>query len=158
MKAEGGASPPPKPKMLIPQLTKGELEITQAISDNWVRVGDLFRAMDTDGNGVVDKREFRLALKHLGLQVCTHAHPCTPMHTHAHTCTYMRTHAHTCTMGSQAKRHEVDDIFNKWDADGSGELDFEEVRMCICVHMCKCAYVHICTRKCTYGHMCMVAS
>ena len=49
-----------------------EIEITQAISDNWVRVSDLFKAMDTDGNGVVDKKEFRLALKHLGIHAKRH--------------------------------------------------------------------------------------
>jgi Ca2+-binding EF-hand superfamily protein len=44
-------------------------QIRDALSANLTRVIDLFREWDDDGNGNVSKREFRLALPMLGLQI-----------------------------------------------------------------------------------------
>ena len=42
------------------------------LTTNAVRVIDLFRDWDEDGDGVVSKREFRRAMPMLGLQVPAH--------------------------------------------------------------------------------------
>ena len=44
-------------------------QLRQILIDNAVRVIDLFRDWDDDGNGKVDKKEFRKAMKALGLDV-----------------------------------------------------------------------------------------
>ena len=44
-------------------------QLRDVLSENAVRVIDLFREWDEDGSGYVDKREFRKAMPLLGLEV-----------------------------------------------------------------------------------------
>ena len=68
-------------------------QIRDALSQNAVRVIDLFREWDEDASGSVSKKEFRKAMPMLGLQL---------------------------------PEKEVDGIFDSWDPDGSGVLEFTE--------------------------------
>ena len=44
------------------------VKLRDALTKNAVRVIDLFREWDTDGNGSISKREFRKAIPRLGLK------------------------------------------------------------------------------------------
>ena len=44
-------------------------QLRDALVTNAVRVIDLFREWDEDGDGTVSKKEFRKAVIHLGLEV-----------------------------------------------------------------------------------------
>ena len=56
-----------------------------------MRVMDLFRDWDDDGNGTIDKKEFRRAI---------------------------------AALGYAAPRAEIDGLFDKFDADRSGEIEY----------------------------------
>ena len=69
-------------------------QLRQILIDNAVRVIDLFRDWDDDENGRVDKKEFRKAMKALGLDV---------------------------------PRKEVDGLFDTFDPDGGGSIEYGEL-------------------------------
>ena len=71
-----------------------QTQLRRILQQNRVRVMDLFREWDVDGDGVVTPSEFRGAL---------------------------------LALGYEADRHEVDQLFDAFDVDGSGRLDFGEV-------------------------------
>ena len=71
-------------------------EIADELVRNATRIGELLRTWDTDKNGLIDRYEFRNAVKYLGIFL--------PYET-------------------------VDSLFDAWDADGSGSLDYRELML-----------------------------
>ena len=70
-------------------------QLAQTLEKNAGRVIDLFREWDTNNDGVVSKKEFRLRMPLLGLD---------------------------------ASKEAIDDLFDKFDPDGSGEIKYAELR------------------------------
>ena len=66
-------------------------QLREALGKNLMRVMDLFRDWDDDGNGTIDKKEFRRAI---------------------------------AALGYAAPRAEIDGLFDKFDADRSGEIEY----------------------------------
>merc|ERR1719188_1182909 len=64
------------------------------LRENSLRVIDLFRQWDEDGNGKVSKKEFRRALPALGIH---------------------------------AQREEIDALFDSFDPDHSGSIEYKEL-------------------------------
>jgi len=88
------------------------------LTTNAVRVIDLFREWDEDGDGIVSKKEFRRAMPLLGLQVGIRVR--------------LRVRVRVAqgpspSFALQVPAHEVDALFDSWDPDGSGELDLNEL-------------------------------
>ena len=69
-------------------------QLREALSKSFTRVIDLFKDWDDDGNGMVNKTEFRRVLPMLGLKV---------------------------------ERDVAEQLFESFDADGSGEIDYKEL-------------------------------
>ena len=61
-------SPSPNPNRNPEQVSVAD-QLRDALVNNAVRVIDLFREWDEDGDGTVSKKEFRKAIIHLGLEV-----------------------------------------------------------------------------------------
>ena len=53
---------------LLLKVSKAQDQLRELLTANSVRVIDLFRQWDTDGNGVVDKKEFRRAVAAFGFE------------------------------------------------------------------------------------------
>ena len=70
-------------------------QLDAVLRQNHARVLDLFRSMDTSGNGEISRSEFHDAMPHLGL------------------------------VG--VSREDIDGLFNKWDRDRTGVIQFNEL-------------------------------
>ena len=70
-------------------------QLRDIVKDNWIRVIDLFRSWDEDGDGLIDRGEFRKAIAALGFE---------------------------------ASREHIDAVFAPFDIDGSGKIEYSELR------------------------------
>ena len=70
-------------------------QLREALTKHAIRVLDLFRDWDEDGNGEVSKKEFRNAMPKLGLDL---------------------------------PKKVIDEVFESYDLDGSGVMEFEELK------------------------------
>ena len=84
--------------------------LREALTANAARVTDLFREWDDDGDGAVDKREFRAVLPLLGEALERDAFGGGPG-----------------GGGAMPTVREVDALFDSFDADGSGSIDYREL-------------------------------
>ena len=72
-------------------------QLRKLLTANSMRVLDLFRDWDDDGNGMISKREFRRAMRALGLG------------------------------GDAATRRDINELFNHFDTGGKGSLEYRDL-------------------------------
>ena len=117
------------------------VQLRDTLSKQAVRVIDLFREWDEDGDGTVSKLEFRKAMPMIGLDVpldeIDKVRSPAPIHrpppTHRPAPTALRHHAHrpirtyVCSHVSVIFARVLTQLFDEWDPDGSGVLELREL-------------------------------
>uniref|UniRef100_A0A7S2JHC6 EF-hand domain-containing protein n=1 Tax=Haptolina brevifila TaxID=156173 RepID=A0A7S2JHC6_9EUKA len=96
------SSEPTAPIAIDPRRPLGD-QIREMLRKQNMRVMDLFRSWDLNGDGLIQKKEFRQAINALGFEIPTDPKP------------------------AAAYKAAVDEVFNELDADGGGTLDYHEL-------------------------------
>jgi Ca2+-binding EF-hand superfamily protein len=132
-------TPTPNPAPLIPN--DFHPNPTQPLT----QVLDLFRQWDASGDAQITPKEFRQAMKRLGLkldaeEVGLPLDPPSRFHAHSHSPTHPPTHPPTDSLTHSLTK--VATLFGQFDRDGSGGISYSEMRRALSAHNTKLSGQH----------------
>ena len=135
IKARRQASASPEKKATAaapsPSLKNAKSMLKEALGGSLTRMVDLFARWDTDGNGLIDRTEFRKAVAALGLSVSDEVCDATFADFDADGSGEIEYREYVrCSLRDALNRSltRVTDLFRRWDVDNSGTVDKHEFR------------------------------
>ena len=125
---------PSKRSSLSPKQSVAKEKLKEALAGSMSKMNDLFKTWDVDGNGMIDKAEFRQAVSALGLkaadEVCDACFDDYDADGSGEI-EYKEYIRYSLRDALKRSASRVMDLFRKWDDDGSGSVDKKEFRRAI---------------------------